>query len=210
MKLNPSIKIKQHNRLFNDKHRYKIVLISSFSYLFRWYSSSLDEVLTRIKFSIEHDGNSDKQDQYHFSEKLIAVLKTTEEYDMRVESPWISVYSNDSKFIKAISDINADFVKYVSMFNVPNAEKNTVYLKKIDHQFMVYLNRITDPQDSFVSWCEDNSKIKIGKRCLLNLSRGLISGCGEYFYVKDSKSLTMVRMFLGGKISKIINVKQRI
>jgi hypothetical protein len=60
---------------------------------------------------------------------------------------------------------------------------------------------------SFISWTENNSKVKMTNNAIRDLGRDRSWG-GCYFYVKDEKCLTMVKMFLGseiGRIDRIIN-----
>ena len=58
---------------------------------------------------------------------------------------------------------------------------------------------------SFVNWSKNNPKVRLPKRAQKDLVKDYSPG-GSYFYVKDAKSLTMVKMFLGSYISKVETV----
>ena len=57
----------------------------------------------------------------------------------------------------------------------------------------------------YFEWCENNPKIRLPKRARRDLSKDSNPG-GGFFYVKDDKSLTLVKMFLGRTITKVETV----
>jgi hypothetical protein len=86
-------------------------------------------------------------------------------------------------------------------------ESRTVLVKKLDFDYKVTLGATRQNYVSFVSWCTDNAKIRLPKRAAKDLSKDYSPG-GGFFYVKDDKSLIMVKMFLGRTITKVENVVQ--
>jgi hypothetical protein len=82
---------------------------------------------------------------------------------------------------------------------------NTIILKRINYDFRVTMGNCPNTVINFVQWCENNSKVQLTVRAKKELSQQRSWG-GSHFYVKDDKSLTMVKMFLGSYISKIERV----
>jgi len=210
MKLNPKIPIKRTKKLFLDTYRYKVVIISAFASVFR--GNDLDSVSKKLAYykangatkSLQFWSRNMSTDDVTLAGNILNLLMPMSEYVLRVESPLISVYTNKLEDIKKITDNLTDFVKYVSL-SENELEKGVVYLKKIDFDYKVTLGHIQTPQVPLVKWCDDNSKIRMPRTCKEQLVRGW--GCKQrYFYVKDDRSLIMVKMFLGSNIQRIERV----
>jgi hypothetical protein len=138
------------------------------------------------------------------AENILQLLNLISDYAIRVESPLLSIYTNSLDDVKKVTDDLTNYIKYVSM-SENTLEKGTIYLKKIDFDYKVTLGHIRTPQDSLVKWCDNNSKIRMPKTCKEQLELGW--GCKQrYFYVKDDRSLMMVKMFLGSNIQRIERV----
>ena len=81
-------------------------------------------------------------------------------------------------------------------------EEGKVIVKNIDFNYKVTMGRTRQDFISFVKWCEDNDKIRMPKRAKADLSKNKCWG-GSHFYVKDEKTLTLVKMFVGGFIHTV-------
>lgn len=135
-------------------------------------------------------------------------LSNFQNFDIRVEHPLLTFYTNDFNDIVSITNIDADRTKYISIPDevlYPKLEKNTVFLPKIDFGFKITMGKTRTSYDSFIGWAKNSDKVRLTKRCIQDLSDDRSWG-GSYFYVKDEKSLTMVKMFLGCEISRIDRV----
>ncbi len=140
--------------------------------------------------------------------KLEHALSTIKDFSIRVEHPLISLYSNNINDIVSISNIDPERVKYVSKPGNdvrPRLEKNTVFLPKIKYGFKITLGKSTRSHENFVSWAAKSEHVKLTKSCIRDLSRSKSWG-GSYFYAKDERSITMVRMFLTAEINRIDRV----
>jgi hypothetical protein len=207
MKLNPKIPIKRTKKLFLDKYSYKVVIISVFASVFR--GNDLEHTAKKLSHyektrTVPHWVRHYVPTDRILASDILQLLTSMADYAIRVESPILSIYTNKLEDVKKITDELVNYVKYVSM-SENTLEKGTIYLKKIDFDYKVTLGSIRSPQDSLVKWCDNNSKIRMPKTCKEQLELGW--GCKQrYFYVKDDRSLIMVKMFLGSNIQRIDRV----
>lgn len=143
------------------------------------------------------------QEQLDYAFRLQAELSKLTDIDIRVESPWISVYSNDIKQVNALAELDKDNVKYISR---PAAKTNlvagTVVMPKMDFDYRITLGKTSQENSAFVDWAETNKKLKLTKSCIKDLLKPRSWG-GTHFYVTGDNNLLMVRMHLGGGISKV-------
>lgn len=186
------------------KYQYKIVLVCAGAAWFRNKDFEYTEQrLRRVDLSntIEWQYGIKTQEDLDYAFALLNKFKKLDNYTVRVESVWMSFYSNSYKDINDVANLNKQKVKYIS---VPpgNLEKNTIVMPKINFDFKVTLSKTSASYLSFVEWAENNNKIKLTKTCIHDLSKEKSRG-GSYFYVTGDKSLLMAKMHLGGCISKI-------
>ncbi len=205
MKFLKYLRVEHTNKLFQGKFKYKAVISSGLAGWFRGGN------LSRTLVLIESDGfysrnatNAEKQ----YAKKLLNYLKNIENWQVRVETPYISLYFNEIVDLESVVKFSRNRIKYVAIPD-PNTECNltnqTVIVKKLDFDYKVFVGATNQNYLSFVTWCNNNNKIKLPKRAARDLSKDYSPG-GGYFYVKDDKSLTMVKMFLGRTITRVENV----
>jgi hypothetical protein len=129
--------------------------------------------------------------------------------DIRIETPWISVYTSNKKNIDKLVNLDKDRVKYVC---VPPANttlsEDTIIMPKMDFDFRVTLGKTSNECTAFVSWAETNAKVKLTKSCIRDLSK-MRSWGGTHFYVTGDNNLLMAKMHLGGCISKIERIAKK-
>ena len=149
--------------------------------------------------------NEKKELQY--VRQLHKTLTNASNFLIRIEHPLMSIYTNNESLVEEISNLDPDSIKYICL---PEKNKSSllvegvVLVKNIDYGFKVHLGP-SGNNESFVKWCKENDKIKLSKRAERNLLLQKSFG-GYYFYVKDEKTLTMVKMFIGASIHKIEKV----
>ena len=206
MKLYPSIQIKQTTKLFNHKYKYKIVLVSKLAGLFR--GCNFENIDVNLKDSTYDWISKASQDEKNHASKLSSALKKCKDFEIRVENPYISFYTNVDKDIEALSKIDSERVKYVSMPATGTETALTegkVIVKNIDFDYKVTMGRTRQEFTSFVEWCEGKDKIRMPKRAKKDLCRKSCWG-GSHFYVKDEKMLLMVKVFIGSYIHSVESV----
>jgi hypothetical protein len=200
------ISYKVTKRLFNGTYQYKIVLVCAGASLFR--SGDMDSTLIQLKRidltkSAETWMRSVKtQDELEYCFALQSQLKKLKDIDVRVESPWISIYSNSKSDINAIAKVNPENVKYISAPSSNSLEHGTILLPKIDFEFKVTLGKTSAEHSAFIGWAEANSKVKLTKTCKRDLAKDRSWG-GTYFYITGDKNLLLAKMHLGGSINKV-------
>lgn len=214
MKLPQLIKTKHTSKLFFNKYKYKVVLISAGASWFRgnnvdYANDQLQDLKSNIEFNISWKSKLKRDlDDQRYIESIIKFLRKVSDYDLRVESPLLSFYTNNEKDAETLVKIEPARIKYVSYPEdgaQTNLEQNQVISKKLDYQFKITMGRTRQDYTNFIEWSENNTKIRVPKRAKKDLTSSHSWG-GCHFYVKDAKTLTMVKMFLGSDINKIENV----
>lgn len=209
--------IKTTKSLFKGTYQYKIVLKCAGASLFR--SGDMDGTLANLK-KINLDDKISKhgasgfafagyragiktQDDLDYAFKLQKQLKKLSNIDVRVESPYISIYSNSKTDIDSLSKLDVGQVKYISVPPVKDSlEANTVLMPKMPFDYRITLGKTTQNHEAFVSWAESNSKLKLTKSCKRDLFKDRSWG-GTHFYVSGENNLLLTKMHLGGAINKI-------
>lgn len=206
MKLPKSVLIKETVSLFANKYKYKIVLVCPVSGWFR--GNKLDFVLEKLNEGVFPPWVKIKtQADIDYCFALQRLMSTLSDYELRIESPRINFYTNTTANIEKLAALDEDRIKFVCLPNKtsPNLEENTVIVKTLDYNYKIHLSATKQDYQNFLNWCDGNDKLRLTNRAKKDLSRGTSWG-GGYFYVKDDKTLTMVRMFLGAVISKVETV----
>lgn len=211
MKLAQSIQTKQTTKLFNNKYKYKIVLVIRSASWFRGCNfDCVEHNLSVQRGPLDADPWSVRLDPYEqqYTLQLCNSLKKFKDYEIRVENPLISFYTNTELDVEKLAKLDANKVKYVS---IPAAgtdailDEGKVIVKNIDFDYKVTMGRTRQNFTNFVEWCEGKDKIRMPKRAKADLSKDRCWG-GSHFYVKDEKTLTLVKMFVGGFIHSVESV----
>lgn len=202
----PKMLYKTTNRLFKGTYQYKIVLICATASVFR--SGDMDSALAQIKkIIINSPGMYSKQrfTQYDVDSALAlhSALSKMPDIEIRIESPWISVYTNSMAYIDQLKALDEKAVKYISMPPTGSSlDIGTIIMPKIDYEYRVTIGKTTSEHSTFVQWAENSDKLKLTKSCKKDLLKQRSWG-GTYFYINGDKTLLMAKMHLGGSIAKI-------
>lgn len=198
--------VKKTRKLFHGKYQYKAVLVVPAASWFR--GCNLDYALEKLAaFSFTDKKTFDNKlkspEDLTYCVKLAKALGKLDSFEIRVESPLLSFYSNNQQDVDKLVNLNKDRVKYTSVpEDTTSLVANTVILPKIPFDFRVTIGRTRQSHESFVDWARDNAKLKLTKSCIAALKRNHSWG-GTYFYVKGDNNLLMARMMLGGCINKV-------
>jgi len=188
--------------LFRGKYQYKIVLVCSGASVFRNIEDALDK-LTKVVINGKHTLRTIKtQDDLDYARKVANALSGQTEFDVRVESPWISIYTNDRKLVNNLANIDQSNVKYICEPSSNNLEAGTVVMPKMNYDYRVTLGKTTQPNLPFVEWAEKSAKCKMTKSCIRDLNKPRSWG-GTHFYITGDNNLLMAKMHLGGCIAKV-------
>jgi hypothetical protein len=188
-----------------DKYGHKIVLVCPAAHWFR--GGDLNFALTKLtEFNLQdkNPGWSKIKTQadldYCFA--LYKTLFGMQDFDLRIESPFLSFYTNTPKDIDKLSKIDEGRVKYISVPPAVPLDKGTVIMVREGYDYKVTLGRTRQSHENFIEWAEKTPAVKLTGSAKKELRR-MTSWGGSHFYVKDDKALTMTRMFLGGGIGRI-------
>jgi len=200
-------------KLFGGIYQYKIVLTCAGSSLFR--HADLDSVYKSLseitlsnqprqsQFGTYRTAGISTQDELTYALQLHKALSKMSDIDIRVESPWLSIYSNKLADINALAKIDKHQVKYISKPpDNTTLDAGTVIMPKMNYDFRITLGKTTQEHSAFIQWAEANKKLKLTKSCIKDLLKPRSWG-GTHFYITGDNNLLMAKMHLGGSISKV-------
>jgi hypothetical protein len=169
------------------------------------WSATFEELkkINLNKNSLKYNAHIKSKDDLDYALNLANTLSRMQDLDIRVESPWISIYSNSKKDIDTLSKLDKLKVKYVSM-PAPNSSltENTIVMPKMNYEFRITLGKTNHENSSFISWAETNKKCKLTKSCIRDLQKTRSWG-GTHFYITGENNLLLTKMHLGGSIAKV-------
>jgi hypothetical protein len=199
--------------LFKGTYQYKIVLVCSIASAFR--SGDMDSTLEQLKKTTiankspvwaTYQRPPTTQEQLDYAFKLQNQIKKLKDFELRVESPYISIYTNSKVDVDRLIKLDPDKVKYISVpVDGSSLVKDTVIMPKISFEFRITLGKTTQNHSAFVEWAENTTKLKLTKSCRRDLLKDRSWG-GTHFYLTGNNILLMTRMHLGGSINKIERV----
>lgn len=193
-------------KLFRNKYQYKIVLVCSFAGVFR--AGDMEKTIQSLQKTNKNPVYRNNpvvarsKNDSDYAIKLATVINNLSDIDIRVENPWLSIYTNNKSDIDALANLDCDQVKYICEPPATGLKENTIIMPKMDYDFRVTLGKTTSSNLPFVEWALQNKKVKLPKGCILELTRNWSWG-GKHFYISGDNNLLMAKMHLGGCIAKV-------
>ena len=201
------ISTKITTKLFNGLYQYKIVLVCPGVNIFKKDPALELEALKKLSLAgtnrYKFSNLTLTQDDIDFLCKLHNTTQKIQNFDFRIESPWISIYTNDKSSIDKLIKLDEKRVKYVSA--PPDntvLDDSTIIMPKKDFEFRITLGKTNSEHSTFVNWAESNKNLQLTKSCKRALLRNHSWG-GTHFYITGKNNLLMAKMHLGGCISKV-------
>ena len=209
-KINPLVKVKHSQRLFENQFKYKAVVVCPGGHWFRGknldYAQEMLDDWNKGGLQKNQWLQIKSETDYHYCLNLLNVFKNTTDFHLRIEHPLLSFYSNDYNTVVTVANLDVKKTKYVaeppSNINITQGE---IILKRIDYGFKVTIGATRQNFTNFVQWSENSNKVKMTKGCKKQLQKDRSWG-GSYFYVKDEQTLMLVRMFIGSEMARIDKV----
>lgn len=218
------MKIKQREslKLHYGKYLYKVVLSNQLSNIFRSHMPDHYRTHTLDRLQDEYDaGNvltltqwraSTRIDDIDFKNAKILNQLFEEYTDHRKRIEFgnrIIIYTSAEDMVNKLVNNLSNCIKElhrpkegIEAFLTQNIGTAIVKTPP-EHEYRVYLkgNRI-DP--SFANWLKSNQdKCKVGDMTLWNIENSSYYTNNNYFYIKNDKVLTMIRMIIGHNIRKV-------
>jgi hypothetical protein len=203
---------KTTKRLFNGKYQYKVVLVSAVAQVFRSKDSAV--ILKNLQ-KVQVDPTRKEsystwrgtfvrtQDDIDYAFNLYNTLALLNDVNVRVETPWVSVYTNEKSHVDALINLDISKVKYACLPpDTTVLEHGVVIMSKVNFDYKVTLGKTIQNHSAFIGWAESNKKLKLSKACKRELSQDRSWG-GTFFYITGDNNLLMAKMHLGGSINKI-------
>lgn len=208
---------KTTTKLYKGIYPYKIVVLSAIASSFR--GNLIDIIyqnLLRVKvvptgkpMMLGHRNLAKTQDELDYAFKLYNTIKDLTGIDIRVESPYLTIYTCDQTHVDKLVKLDHDRIKYIS---VPPKDTvldgNSIISPKRDFDYKVTLGRTNTNHSAFITWAENSSNLKMTKSCKSALSKDRSWG-GAHFYVRGEKNLLMAKMHLGGSIAKVEQIVKK-
>jgi len=202
--------IKTTSKLFRGIYQYKIVLVCPNAHFFR--NSDWQQCLHLLQKSSISPGvrqgslSFKSVEDKDYALALYEVLSVLVDLNVRIENPWITVYTNNKSHLDDLTKLDKTRVKYICLppVNV-SLSSDTVIMPKMNYDFQVTLGKTTQEHSAFISWAASNQKLKLTKSCIAALTRNRSWG-GTHFYVTGDNNLLMSKMHLGGSISKVSRI----
>lgn len=204
-KLTAGCNIQYNYQLFLKKYLYKIVLRTRFARSFRQLVNDQKQQDYLKKVFLDSQAYLDD------FKKINYVIQTTKGFDfsIRIDPPWVTLYTNDFDLISQICLRFYDIVKYVSMPKTDEIEKlltnNTVYVPECPYKYKVIIGSTRQNYTNFLQWAENHKKIELSQSARNQLSKDS-SKNESWIYVADQDTLMLVKMFLGNIIKDTLNV----
>lgn len=203
--------VKETRKLFKDTYQYKAVLVSPGATFFR--GGNVEDALTTLIQLMDNNAFNRTKikslDKLEYCINLAKTLLTFQDYELRVEYPLLTVYTNSKTLIDAVVAIDQSSVKYISIPPVDsNLIEGTVIMPKIDFEFKVTLGSSKHNNSSFITWAEANTKVKLTNSAIRDLNKNVSWG-GTHFYITGDNNLLMARMMLGGAINKVEKIVKK-
>ena len=207
------IKVKPSQKLFNGIYRYKTVIICPAAAWFR--GNNTDHAGHMLdKYALGHllkyqCLNIKNPTDYLYSVEVLNLLKSFSDYELRIEQPLLSFYTNHLDSAVALANLDVQRTKY--RCEPPDnivIETGEIILKQIPYAYKVTVGKTKKNHSEFVEWSTQINKIRMTKTCKKNLCKDRSWG-GFYFYVKDDATMMMVKMFIASdilRIDKVINL----
>lgn len=199
---------KTTNKLFRNKYPYKLVLICAGASWFR--GGDLDNALDHLKkvnltknVDVFWNNSIRTQDDLDYAFKLQSELKKLPGVDVRVETPWISVYAISWAEIQSLINIDESKVKYVCRPpDDTTLAQDTIIMPKVEFEYRITVGKTIQNHSAFIEWAEQSKKLRLTKACRRELNKDRSWG-GTHFYISGDNNLLMAKMHLGGSINKI-------
>lgn len=203
-------------KLFYDRWLYKLVVRNDVASIFRnkklnYARDSLDRLQAQADSKVTQLQHFTGYFIWEVSYRDFADAKTIykelvkfEECGVRIETKFISIYANDSKWLRKLM-LDIDPVNRFEWWQPNSQSVDLLQSNKIVTKMKGYKYKITlsDTTEEFGRWIKNNrDKVKIGNIAYQKMLNNEYAN-GYYFYVPDDRILLLIEMLLADKIRRV-------
>jgi len=203
---------KKTKKLFFDRYLYKIAVITPLASNFR--GNDMDQTrryLDSYKDTMLRDGSTEtlvghswnrvqvRLDEVYRDLAFTVLLETQTDSTIRIEGTTLSFYTNEETDIDTIVELYDYHVKEISkpaddkIKDFLLANPKTIIRPEYSHKYKVTVNPLDDSA-GFKGWAKQLPKLKVMPHNYR---------LGGYFYVADTKTLSLCHLFLGDRIRRV-------
>lgn len=208
------ISYKETKKLYCGKYQYKIILISAGVYLFR--TGNLDVIFKNLSKvdvlkapSLYYRSPIKEQGDLTYLFNVYEELCKMQEFSIRVENPWLSIYTNNYEDIEALTNLDKSRVRCIH--RPTTVLTNGEILSTLPFDYKIHFKNLPKVVDysGFVQWATTSDKVRISKNTINALQSQYIWPNMVYIYVAGEKNLTMAKLYIGSIISRVEKVVQK-
>lgn len=210
------IQYKETKKLYQGKYQYRIVLVCQSVHVFR--GNNLDNTFIKLSNLNPYEDQSNLLFGARYSKSLqptevdylfnvYDILRSLSDYNLRVENPWLSIYTNNYDDILKLKNLDQNRVKYIYRPTI-DLQKNEV-VSSLPYDYKVYVRHNQNDYSAFVEWANQFDTIRLTNSCTEVLTNNQRWAIESYFYVRGEKTLTMSQLHLGEIIKKIEKIVYR-
>lgn len=191
---------KEMKKLYRNRYRNRIVLKLEGAHLFR--GGHLNQIRTKI---YDYTANPEL---YFFKItdttvllNIVDDLEPLDDFAVRIEGCWLSIYVNDDQFISHLINNYKDHIKTVYTPPVSLTQGTIVSTLPYDYKVHIRVKNTID-YSGFLEWAKNNDKLRI-TNSTKDAMKYLDYYATTYFYITGDSSLTLARLHLGASIHRI-------
>lgn len=232
LSLNPTCERHKSKKLFHGKYLYRAVfkvicarvaqekdIVKGIQRREHWDSLRINSFGYRQLYSVK-DVN---REQLVMLKKLLDYNKSEcgGSYKIRIEEPYVSVYSNDLEFIQDIIDTDPVKDSLIELHCPENQRDETLILagksltsKAVEFKYQVFINMNKLPSDvtvraGILSYLDNlGNEVAFSDGLRRDLGRQWSYSSSRYFYTKDQDLITMLGIMAPGAIAKIVELAE--
>lgn len=200
LKLPPSVKVYDTQKLFRDKYRYRIYLNKAARYRFKnWKADTKKDPLTPEQFR----ALPAQVKPYH---QIFEILRGVD-FHITLSYGGPTVLVDDPSVLEKIVGVWPNATVWRPKPGVVFQPGVVVYKRKLPYKFRVTLEfKGTEKRDysEFVDWCENsNNQIHISSWSRKTLRKERRWRAPVVVYAKSENTLSILKLMMGGNIKKV-------
>lgn len=206
-------------KLFYDQYMYRLVIQHNLGIIFRDKNiAHARDVLDSLQLQAEHGEElewrrslrytvSVTNESFFTAQYLLAEFTAQghDNYKLRCENPFMSIYSNDINWLDALMRKNLSVVSFSQpdVQDINNLKPNIIVTDDDPIPFKYKVTVGNQVSNGLSSWIMANpDKCKAGPKFLQTVkNNGYVNGM--YFHVRDEKVLQLVQIIIGGNIKRV-------